>query len=211
MCNTLYAASVGSYLFSDSCITESEHAIDKFTFHNFIMGSIFACLNLYTIGWMSDICLIFKILKNVTFRKFLNQLCSLLEAAVLFSTFRIRIKRKTGQKWCLTFFRSFWTDASSGFYLWQKFTLLKNCYQNSPQLLHKFKRINLYSLRNHQKTLGFFDDFRGILRQLIRFKGAVTDRYFVRSKFSRSLVHKKNFTLIWQVVFKLGYIFCQER
>ena len=95
---------------------------------------------------------------------------ALLEAAVLFSTFRIRIKRKTGQKWCLTFFRSFWTDASSRFYLWQKFTLLRNCYQNSPQLLHKFKRINLYSLRNHQKTLGFFDDFRGIWRQLIRLK-----------------------------------------
>ena len=43
-------------------------------------------------------------------------------------------------------------------------------------------------------------------------KGRVTDmRYFVRSKFSRSLVHKKNFSLIWQVVFKLGYVFCQER
>ena len=29
------------------------------------------------------------------------------------------------------------------------------------------------------------------------FKGAVTDmRYFARSKFSRSLVHKKNFNLI---------------
>ena len=29
-------------------------------------------------------------------------------------------------------------------------------------------------------------------------------------KFSSSLVHKKNFSLIWQVVFKLGYVFCQE-
>ena len=34
-------------------------------------------------------------------------------------------------------------------------------------------------------------------------------RYFARSKFSRSLVHKKNFSFIWQVVFKLGYV-CQE-
>ena len=43
-------------------------------------------------------------------------------------------------------------------------------------------------------------------------KGAVTDmRYFARSKLSRNLVHKKNFSLIWQVVFKLGYVFCQER
>ena len=43
-------------------------------------------------------------------------------------------------------------------------------------------------------------------------KGAKTDmRYFARSKFSKSLVHKKNFRLIWQVVFELGYVFCQER
>ena len=42
------------------------------------------------------------------------------------------------------------------------------------------------------------------------FKSAVTDmRYFARSKFSISLVHKKNFSFIWQVVFKLGYVFCQ--
>ena len=44
------------------------------------------------------------------------------------------------------------------------------------------------------------------------FKVAAADmRCFARSNFYRSLVHKKNFTLIWQVVFKLGYIFCQER
>ena len=49
-------------------------------------------------------------------------------------------------------------------------------------------------------------------RNLFRVKGAATDmRYFVRSGFSRSLVHKKNFSLIRQVVFKLGYLFCQER
>ena len=35
------------------------------------------------------------------------------------------------------------------------------------------------------------------------FKGAVKDiRYFARSKFFMTLVHKKNFSLIWQVVFK---------
>ena len=44
------------------------------------------------------------------------------------------------------------------------------------------------------------------------FKGAVTDiRYVGRSKFFSSLVYKKNFSLIWQAVFKLGYAFCQER
>ena len=36
-------------------------------------------------------------------------------------------------------------------------------------------------------------------------------RYLTMSKFSRSLVHKKNFSLIWQVFFKLGYVLCQER
>ena len=36
-------------------------------------------------------------------------------------------------------------------------------------------------------------------------RGAVADmRYFARSKFSMSLVHKKNFSLIWQVVFRLA-------
>ena len=41
-------------------------------------------------------------------------------------------------------------------------------------------------------------------------KGAVTDkRYFARSKFSRGLVHEKNVSLKRQVVFELGYVFCQ--
>ena len=35
-------------------------------------------------------------------------------------------------------------------------------------------------------------------------------RYFARSKFSRSLVYKKNLSLIWLVVFKLGYPFCNR-
>ena len=43
-------------------------------------------------------------------------------------------------------------------------------------------------------------------------KVAVTNmRYFARRKISRRLVHKKNFSLMWQVVFKLGYLFCCER
>ena len=47
---------------------------------------------------------------------------------------------------------------------------------------------------------------------LIELKGAATDvRYFARSKLSRSLIHRKNFSVLWQVVFKLGYVFCQER
>ena len=43
-------------------------------------------------------------------------------------------------------------------------------------------------------------------------KAAATDmRYFARSKFSRSLVHKKKISLIRQVFFKLRYVFRQER
>ena len=39
-------------------------------------------------------------------------------------------------------------------------------------------------------------------------KAAATDmRYFARSKFLGSLVHKENFGMILQVVFKLGYLF----
>ena len=46
---------------------------------------------------------------------------------------------------------------------------------------------------------------------MVKFKSAVADmRYFARSKFSRSLVHKKKFSMIRQVVFELGYVFCQE-
>ena len=45
-----------------------------------------------------------------------------------------------------------------------------------------------------------------------KFKVAATDmRYFVRSKFPRSLVYKQNFSLILAKFFKLGYVFFQER
>ena len=53
---------------------------------------------------------------------------------------------------------------------------------------------------------------RNLCIKKVKLKAAATDmRYFPRSKLSRSLVHKKNFSLIWQVVLKLGYSFCQER
>ena len=46
---------------------------------------------------------------------------------------------------------------------------------------------------------------------IVTFKGAATDmRYFSRSKFSSSLVHKKNFSLIRQVIFKAGYFFVKR-
>ena len=35
---------------------------------------------------------------------------------------------------------------------------------------------------------------------------ATNMRYFARSKLSGSLVHKKNFSLMWEAVFKLGYL-----
>ena len=51
-----------------------------------------------------------------------------------------------------------------------------------------------------------------MIRTESKIKVAVTNmRYFARSKFSRSLVHKRNFSLIQKVVFKLEYVFCQER
>ena len=44
------------------------------------------------------------------------------------------------------------------------------------------------------------------------FKVTLTDAtYFTRIKFLKSLVQKKHFGLIWQVVFKLEYLYCQER
>ena len=58
--------------------------------------------------------------------------------------------------------------------------------------------------------------FIQVMKQLIiklkeNGKGRVTDmRYFAGSKFSMTLVHKKNFSLIWQVVFKLGAVFCKR-
>ena len=43
-------------------------------------------------------------------------------------------------------------------------------------------------------------------------KAATADmRYSARSKFSMSLVHKKSFGLIWEVVFKLRYLFYNAR
>ena len=52
---------------------------------------------------------------------------------------------------------------------------------------------------------------KGLLTILF-LKGAATEiGYFARSKFFRSQVHKKTFSLIWQVVLELVYVFCQER
>ena len=45
----------------------------------------------------------------------------------------------------------------------------------------------------------------------LRLKGEATDkRYFARRKVFRSLVHKKNLSLIWKVVFNLGDILSRE-
>ena len=70
--------------------------------------------------------------------------------------------------------------------------------------------INLFLLFVHDHST----KIRGHSYSLINFflKAAATDmRCFARSKFSRSLLHKKNFSLRWQLVFKLGFVFCQER
>ena len=53
---------------------------------------------------------------------------------------------------------------------------------------------------------------RHFAQKPILLKAAVTIiRYFARSKFSTSFVHKKSFDLIWNVSFKLKYLFCQGR
>ena len=58
-----------------------------------------------------------------------------------------------------------------------------------------------------------FDENRPIYflikKEKVFIKVAADMRYFARSNLSRSSVHKKTFRLIWQVVFKLGYLFCQ--
>ena len=49
------------------------------------------------------------------------------------------------------------------------------------------------------------------MTQELEFEATATDmRYFAKSTFSRSLVHKKNFSLLREVFFKLGYLFFQE-
>ena len=49
-----------------------------------------------------------------------------------------------------------------------------------------------------------------VTMECIELKAAGTNiRYVARSKFFGNLVHKKNFGSTWQVVFKLGYLFCQ--
>ena len=53
---------------------------------------------------------------------------------------------------------------------------------------------------------------RKFLQIQITLKAAARDlKYFASSNFFESLVHKKNFGLIWQVVFKLRYLFCKVR
>ena len=43
---------------------------------------------------------------------------------------------------------------------------------------------------------------------MLSIKVAATDmRYFIRSKFWRSLVHKKNFGLMWLIIFTIEYFF----
>ena len=46
----------------------------------------------------------------------------------------------------------------------------------------------------------------------LKLKVAAPDMiYFASSKFSGSLVYKIKICMIWQVLFKLEYLFCQER
>ena len=57
-----------------------------------------------------------------------------------------------------------------------------------------------------------FCSMQDFISKTLSLKDAVTDmRYFARNNLSSSLAHEKNFSLIWQINFKLGCAFCQER
>ena len=62
--------------------------------------------------------------------------------------------------------------------------------------------------KNRQKEGASSIYTQGCLSSRSNIKAAATDvTYFARSKFSRSIVHKKDIILTWQLVFKLGYLF----
>ena len=67
------------------------------------------------------------------------------------------------------------------------------------------RSIIAFAIRQQQNSVGNIN-----LTSVL--KAAATDmKHLEGVKISRSLVYKKHFTLIWQVVFKLGYLFSQER
>ena len=67
------------------------------------------------------------------------------------------------------------------------------------------RSIIAFAIRQQQNSVGNIN-----LTSVL--KAAATDmKHLEGAKISRSLVYKKHFTLIWQVVFKLGYLFSQER
>ena len=101
-------------------------------------------------------------------------------------------------------------------FLKQVFIFQKICFKVKVSKTFKIssdchiKHIDLSNGRLFRKSLVPF--FRRTYTVSNGFEVAATDMpYFGRSTFSRSLVHKKNFSLIWQVVFRLGYVFSQER
>ena len=61
------------------------------------------------------------------------------------------------------------------------------------------------------------DQIRSFLQMLLRLlKKSLKQQQQIwdisqRSRFRRSIAHRKNFGLIWKVVFKLEYLFCQGR
>ena len=88
--------------------------------------------------------------------------------------------------------------------------------QNDKQSLANYQPIWLLSICGkiferllYNEMFDFFITNHLIFTNQSGFKVAATDmRYFAKSKFPRSLVHKRNFSLIWQAVFKLGNVFC---
>ena len=90
------------------------------------------------------------------------------------------------------------------------FKFLKSCAQHAEFKETISSGEDFFLLALLRGALSFLLIKRASLYSL--FKVATTDmRYFARSKFSGILVQKKHFSLISQVVLKLGYVVCQEK
>ena len=113
----------------------------------------------------------------------------------------------TGKYLC----KSLFFNKVAGLILWHRcFRVSFAKSLRTPFFTEHLRRLLLPFLRYLSKHFSNFQKW--FLKQLRNIDDAATDmRYFARSKFSRSLVHKKKFSLIWQRFFRLGYVFCEER
>ena len=85
------------------------------------------------------------------------------------------------------------------------------------KVIHPFLLVMLVNPNQYRGTMRVFNNQKFEISKVrsfysgTLFKVTARDmRYFARSKLCRSLVQKKNFRVIWQLVFKLGYLLGQE-